>query len=79
MGEDDDDDDDDTVLLFLAFTGAPGRYTRQLLLSCPLVQISFLIFILDVLFFLPRHPTSHLLMALLIIFHLIFKTHQMRR
>lgn len=30
-------------------------------------------------FFLPRHPTSHLLMALLIIFHLIFKTHQMRR
>ena len=39
------------MILSYCFWPLRGRYTRQLLLSCPLVQISFLIFILDVLFF----------------------------
>ena len=65
------------MILSYCFWPLRGRYTRQLL-SCPLVQISFLIFILDVFFFTPP-PNKPSADGSTYIFHLIFKTHQMRR
>ena len=62
MGE--DDDDNDTVLLFLAFTGA--LYASVAVLPARSNLFSHLH--IGCFFFLPRHPTSHLLMALLIYF-----------